>query len=121
MDRATKKRVISNGKQWNGYNEKITQTESNGITTLTNEISISGPDAAVIMSEARYKSMRTGGWSKDRNHREIGKVLLPDFLAMRQKAQEEGRVLGRKDFEAYFAQKPALRVINNSKPGIIIK
>jgi len=92
-----------------------------GIITRTNKMSISDKDAAIIMDEARYKSLTTGGWSKSRNSRQMGSMLLSDFLALKDRASAEGRELSRRDFEGYFATKNALKIANNSKSGLQVR
>ena len=105
-----------------GIREQIFEdvNHSSGIVTRTNKMSISDKDAAILMDEAKFESMTTGGWSSDRNVRKMGEILLPDFLMMAEKANAEGRDLGRADFAAYFADKTALRIANNSRSGIQI-
>lgn len=106
-----------------GFREKIFQEEDEkGRVRFVKQTSISGKDAAMIMTSNQLQRMSGDGFSKDRNHRQVGVMLLTDFLALKQEAESNGGVLERKDFEKYFDKNPGMRTApKTTKSGIIIK
>ena len=106
-----------------GFKERLYQeTDDKGRVRLVKQNIVDSKDAAMIMTQNQLQRMSGDGFSKDRNHRQVGVMLLTDFLAMKKDAEENGGVIERKDFEKYFDENPGMRTAPKyTKSGIIIK
>lgn len=94
---------------WTGEKTEIfEQIEKDGRIRHISKMSISSKDAAVLMNEAKFKSLNGGGMA--RNSRQMGLIPVAAFIGLRKMAQEEGRALERKDFDKFFSENPGLRI-----------
>ena len=84
-------------------------------------------DAALIRDMATYeREFGRNGFSKERSHRVIGEIPLPEFLAMQAQAQAHGDELTGSDLRDYLRENPEYMTVKAFKthgnhPNIIIK
>jgi hypothetical protein len=73
-------------------------------------------DAALIRDMATYqREFGKNGFSKERSHRVIGEIPLPEFLAMQAQAAEHGDELTGKDLRDYLRENPEYMTVRAFK------
>ena len=98
-----------------------------GITKKKQFKRVTTYDAAVIRDMATYeREFGKNGFSKERSHRVIGEIPLPEFLAMQAQAREHGDELTGKDLRDYLRENPEYMTVRAFKThggnsNIIIK
>ena len=84
-------------------------------------------DAALIRDMATYeREFGNNGFSSKRTHRVIGEIPLPEFLAMQQRAVDNGDELTNSEIVRYLKNNPEYMTVRAMKthggnPNIIIK
>ena len=108
-------------------NHIFIEDEGKGICKKQKFTRVTTYDAAVVRDMASYqREFGKNGFSKSRNHRVIGEIPLPEFLAMQQRAVDNGDELTNSEIVRYLKNNPEYMTVRAMKthggnPNIIVK